>query len=1011
MHAFQPLSCLCKGVAGLFLPLLLMFALTAQVPGQPPKMLEGLTHRSWGIEDGLPDQEIQAVAQTSDNFLWLGTPHGLVRFDGFRFVDYGAALAPVLHQFGVSCLLATGDGSLWVGSNGGGVMHLGGGPAHVYGIREGFGNLLVRTLYQDSGGAIWAGTDHGIYRYSQDKFVRVPHLRDPSVTAISSDGATGLWFAGHRLIHYVQGVYADVTLPRQKSGLRIRSLAVDSKGTVWIGTTYGILRRDRDGAVHQLRDAPWNTRSLFIDGHGRMWVGTVGAGLMIRGSDGRFVPAGNDEVPVSKVVLACGNDASGDVWVGTQSGLARFSDTGMTLWRVAGTMESESASVFVDRDRSVWLSAGKVLRFIKGEKRRVRFSALDGLQVRTIWREQNGALWVGTMGHGAYRFVPGRPVQNFSSELGTGFVTGFLDGPDGSVWIATDRGVAQWKLGSVTSYQKIQGSPHQAVMAVAPTPEGGLWTGTPRGLFLLQNGHYQSNTVSSALGAQRIWSLHMARNSVLWIGTESGLYRLEQGSLAEVVLPRSTGATNAVLSVVEDGLGRMLIAEPTAIYRFPTAALEASNDLLPGRSASGILRFRSRIQPEIFAVAHETGAELYGGVPATAQADSEGGTWYATHLGLLHLLAAPIAHSEKLPPVMIERIAVDGMQVSAQTRSITLRPSTRNLEIQVSPVLLSSRTGLHLRRRLLGFESEWSELEPGVSSIYSKLPPGRYRFQVRASWSGEKGASSAELEIIQQSPIYRQPWFLAMCALLVAAIVWTYHRLRLHQLSLRFQAVMDERNRFAREMHDTLLQGCIGVSSMLEAAVVHQKQDTRAYSRERANASANALYYAREQITQTIQDARAAIWDLRHSASQDLGAALKTMLESTTQRSNIETDFVETGAPPSIRSGVQHELIMAFREAILNAVAHAQASRISVALEATSIRISVLVRDDGKGFDSAKLDNASNHFGLLSMQERMEEIGGSVALTSSFSMGTTVQLTLPLCSDVARAKSIESHIL
>jgi ligand-binding sensor domain-containing protein len=211
--------------------------------------------------------------------------------------------------------------------------------------------------------------------------------------------------------------------------------------------------------------------------------GTVGDGLIIRGKSGHLIRAYEQDPQSSIVNLSFAEDSSGDLWAGTQSGLVRFSNTGMTLWRIANTSGSDFGTVFIDRDNSVWLSTGKVTRLAKGNQEEIRFRSLDGLRVRATFRDAFGALWVGTMGHGAYRYVTGRPTQNFSSELGTGFVTGFLNSSDGAVWISTDSGVAKWHNGSVTTFQNVKGAPHEPVLCVANAPDGGLWVGTSRDYF------------------------------------------------------------------------------------------------------------------------------------------------------------------------------------------------------------------------------------------------------------------------------------------------------------------------------------------------------------------------------------------------------------------------------------------------------------------------------------------------------------------------------------------------
>jgi ligand-binding sensor domain-containing protein/two-component sensor histidine kinase len=983
------------------LQLLLIWSLSTSSLAQVS--VQRFTHHVWGIEDGLPGQDIEAITQTSDGFLWLGTPHGLVRFDGYKFVDYGAGLAPVLHEYGVSCLLAARDGSIWVGSLGGGITHITKSAAHTYGLESGLEVLSVRALFQDQDGTLWAGTDHGIYRYSEGRFSHVRRLRDPSIAVIASDGNGGVWFAGHRLIHFADGEFTDIQLPAQKNPKRIRALAMDSSGTLWLGTPYGLLKRAADGVIVPVKEIRSNVRCLLVDRRDQLWIGTVGEGLLIRSRTGHFSDASDADPLPSRVILACASDSSGDLWVGTQAGLVRFSNTGMNLRRIASSRKADYGSLLDDRDGAVWFVSGTLTRLYRGSEKQVHLPELRDLQIIALYREPSGALWVGTLGQGAFRLGSQGEVNRYNAELGTGFVTGFLGAPDGSVWISTNSGVARWAKGSVTSYQTAYGAPHEQVLAMALAAQNGLWIGTSSGLFLLRNGAFSPSDVSTALGHHRVWSLHSESDRSLWIGTESGLYLFSAGRLMRVKLPRAA-PVSAVLSIVKDTRGRVLIGQPATIFRLDEGEVKSALSSLPTTKEQRVAELRFPAPPEMFSVAKETGAELYGGLPDTAQADADGGVWYATHLGLLYIAPAPVSRTEAPPPVIIERIAVDGRSQTNRT-SITLQASTRNLEIEATPVLLSSRTGLRLRRRLFGLETQWTEIAPGAASIYGKLPPGRYIFRVEANWPNQKQTSVAEINIIQQSSLYRRPWFLVICAIIFGVLIWLYHQFQLHQMRLRFEAVMAERNRVARELHDTVLQGCIGISSLLEAVASSQEQQGIRNNGSPHERWLQVLHYAREQIKETIRDARNAIWELRNTGEEKpLDAALRDLLDRLPHDKGAGMVFERRGPSPAIRTTVQHELVMVIREAVLNALAHAGASRITLRRTVTAAQLLLEVSDDGTGFSLTNLDQKQGrHFGLANMEERVERIGGQFTIDSALGRGTQVRVNLPLTPANSRA--------
>jgi len=357
------------------------------------------------------------------------------------------------------------------------------------------------------------------------------------------------------------------------------------------------------------------------------------------------------------------------------------------------------------------------------------------------------------------------------------------------------------------------------------------------------------------------------------------------------------------------------------------------------------------------------------------------------------------------PPITIEKVVVDGVPVSWD-QTLVLPPLTRNVQIQATPILLSGSTGLRLRRRLLGVDEKWSDLVPGSSSSYSHLAPGRYTFKVEGYWPDMNSASSAEITIVQQSAIYQRKSFLVFCVGLAALLGWLLYWSKVHQIKLRFQAVADERSRVAREIHDTLLQGCIGALALLQALEISHEQSNEHPPSGQEGRWMTIIRCVREQFGETIKEAREAIWNLRNADDRkSLDAVLRDTLERLTSRADVATSFKTEGQAVVINPRVQHEIIMSAREAILNSVSHAHADTIDVRLCFNTSDIAVSICDDGVGFDVKTIPSlGSNHFGLSGMRDRMQKFRGSLAVDSHPGMGTRVSLALPISACRVRIK-------
>lgn len=971
---------------------------SARSSAQSP--IEGVTHHNWGMADGLPDKMILAIAQTPDGYLWLGTPHGLVRFDGLRFVDIGADQVPSLREFGVSSILVGIDGTLWLGSVGGGVTHLNSGAATHFGDREGFRNLSVRTLYQSPDGAIWAGTDRGLYKFERDRFTFIEPSGDQSITAIIADGADGFWVAGFGLRHYQDNHLVDVPFPAMKGV--IRGLARSQDGVLWIGSVDGLMERKKDGSIQAIRAIHANVRSLAFDEKGDLWIGTIGAGVLVREKSGSILQAIGPDDPNGRVVRTIVSSHDKDIWIGSQAGLIRLSHTGMDLMKISTGASSDYGSTFVDSDSSIWLSNGIVSRLSNGQIRAINFQGIKKAIVRAVYREPSGAFWVGTLGDGAYRLVNGGVSAHYSSSKA---ITGFLGAPDGSVWIGTDEGLARWLNGNFTRFSDTHGTSPGTVRAMTLAPDGSIWLTTPIGLLLFRKGEYLQPEITRRMATYRIWSLFTGADGSLWLGTGTGLYVWRDGALYHIRLPQMLPQSQAIISVLQDAKGRFLVAQTTAVFRIAAIDLERSLASESKSNKNNIKEVPLISEPEIFAVGGETGAELYSDIPAVGSVDAIGGAWFASYQGLVHIGASSLPSHQMPPPIVLEKIVVDGTQISGGG-PVILPPSTHNIEIQATPILLSGRTGLQLRRRLEGFDDGWSELAPGSSSSYGKLTPGQYTFIVEARWPGVEAVSTASVNIIQQSAIYRKTWFIAACLGLLALLGWLLYRARIRQMALRFQAVADERNRVAREIHDTLLQGCIGAVSLLEALEISQGQAGSHIQVGQEHRWHTIVSLVRGQFGETIKEAREAIWNLRSSEDQKpLDEALHDVVERLTTRAKIRTTLQTQGSVVRMSPRVQHELIMSAREAILNAVTHGHPSSLDVNLAIDSSQVTVSICDDGVGFDTEEVQtSASNHFGLSGMQDRMRRFGGSITIESRQGHGTKVRLTLPLHASQFRNK-------
>ncbi len=298
---------------------------------------------------------------------------------------------------------------------------------------------------------------------------------------------------------------------------------------------------------------------------------------------------------------------------------------------------------------------------------------------------------------------------------------------------------------------------------------------------------------------------------------------------------------------------------------------------------------------------------------------------------------------------------------------------------------------MRFRYRLDDFDKQWSAASSRRVASWTNLPPGRYNLHVQAfEINHPRAITEISLPIVQQPHFWRTPWFLALCVVLLAGVVFAAFRFRLWQMRMRFEAVLNERGRLAREMHDTVIQGCAGVSALLEALA----------SLREANNSLprDLLEDARRQVRTTIDEARQAVWNLRQGQPSDhmLAQTLEGMARHMSLDSGVSVVCEVAGKPFPLTQFATHELMMMAREAVYNAVQHARASRIEVRISFTRDGLILEVRDDGAGFDpKVVFAEEDRHYGLLGMRERVHAVGGEFHLDTAPFRGTHLTVRMP----------------
>ena len=811
----------------------------------------------WQSTDGLPEDLAQALAETPDGHLWIGTSGGLVRFDGFRFTVFDHRSSAAFHDDSIYSLHTTSDGTLWAGSEGGGLIRLANGRFRNFGRAEGLSNGFVRVIFEDSSARLWIGTDSGLFLMQNDSLLRIDgRSRRPQVAvhSICEDrkgrilvGGSGLLVLRHDLADYEY--YTSGESPADNS---IRTIRQTPDGALWIGTISG-LRRLANGLAGDPFRSPkliedTNVCFLLAGRGGEVWIGSYGRGVF-RYRDGRLERFSAPAALPHDNVLALFEDREDNVWVGTQGGLLRLSPCPATTITTADGAPLSINTIYEDRDGTLFVTGldGGLFRASNDALLPVTLPfSTRGLRIRNVFRESKGALWVGTDGQGAYR-IEGTRVSRYTLREGlvNEFIRAFCQDPDGSIWIGTDGGLSHWRSGRFENYTAGSGLSYFSIRMLVHDRHGRLWVTTEDGLSRFEGGSFVLDAALERLRGKKVWALHEDKAGALWIGTQgAGLFLYENGILRQYTT-RQGLPSDKIHFITEDRSGRFWISGPAGIASFARADLR---DLPSDGSRQLAVRLYTTAE------GLRTN-QMNGGVQPAGVLRRNGELWFPSTKGAVRVFPE-LPERGRPPPVLIEQILVDDRPVPLSSQ-LLLPPGDGKVEVHYTAIRLRSPERIRFKYWMEGFDHDWTAAGQRRVAYYTNLPPGRYRFHVVAyELDAPHNASEQVLALELEPHFYRRVWFLALCGVVLTATAWGSYRMHLRNIRRRFAAVLSERTRLAREMHDTLIQGCVGVATLLEAA--SQAKDIS------PKLNADLVDRARNEVRGTIDEARLAIWNLRH---------------------------------------------------------------------------------------------------------------------------------------------------
>lgn len=948
-------------------------------------------HEVWLTENGLPQNTVHAVAQTKDGYIWIGTEEGLARFDGIKFTVFDKQNTPELKSNYIRTLLADERGALWIGTAEGLVRMLDG-KFTSFTTNEGLPSNTIQAVYEDRESNLWVATATGLGLFKSGgltTFTTKERLISGSIQALFEDAEGALWIATPYGVGRVKDdKFTNYTVRDGLASNSVRAIQQDRDGRLWFGSLGGLTSFSQGRfTTYTTRDGLPNDRiiALHAGRDGDLLVGTASG--LCRFSNGRFTGFSAGDALSTNTILSLFEDLEGSVWVGTESGgVNLLKDTKFTTYSLRNGLSSDLVKSIYAEHGDTWIGTdGGGLNLLKDGKLSV-YTTRDGLSsniVLALFGDRAGNLWAGTPA-GLNYFSRGKfTVYTAADGLANNDVRSISADRHGNLWIGTRGGLTRMKDGVFRTFTEMDGLPNDLITTLHADAKGSLWIGTLGGLSKLTNEEFTTLTTKDGLSNDAVISLYEDADSTLWIGTNGGgLNRLKDGKLTAYTT-RIGLLDDVVYRILEDGKNNLWLSCRKGVFHIGKKELD---EFARGATTS--------IAPVAYGTADGMMTrECSGGGDPAGWKSSDGKLWFPTIKGVAMIDPERIKTNAQPPPVVIEQIRIDDKSF-APTDRLQLPPGTTRFDLYYTAPSFVAPERVRFKYKLEGFDKDWIDSGTRRIGYYTNLRPGAYTFRVKASNNdGVWNETGAAFSLYLKPYFYQSYWFYAVFALVLAIFAWLLFRLRDRRMKAQFGAVLAERTRIAREIHDNLAQEMAAISVQLE--VVKRTMPPE------AGAARSHLDRARQQVRHGIAEARRYVWDLRSPAldNNDLPAALAQTARRLTNETAIQAQVEVNGTFRPLAPLVEDNLLRIGQEAMNNAVKHAEAQRIMVNLVFDARRVQLSVRDDGRGFDSGLASNgAADHFGLIGMQERAEQIGGTLSILSGQGAGTEIVVDVPISS-------------
>lgn len=974
-------------------------SLFSQIPNSEDYVV---TH--FGMEDGLPQNSINAIEQSNDGYIWIATFSGLVRFDGKNFKTFNLINTPCLISDEFYDLFISSDNSIWLlpSTMNTIVTRFKDGKCKSFKIADGIQGPL--NFIESNDGSMWINTFDKSFKFNGDDLESVLPTAEGEIIKSALNSSDGSWYSLNKNLYRIfngSPVLVYNNIPNESSAHSYVRNHPTKDRTILVGTQNKIIEYEHEGNLTQkeIYLLPYNHfLDLEVDDFNNQYAITA-EGIAVKEENNfvPFEPFGKQSNIRIKSIL---HDNEGNYWIGTDGdGLFRFRKKFISMIDKKVGLDNEKMLSITRIDNGKMLFSTNCTGIYEWENGQATLSKVhDYLPIGCYWsvfQDSRGRMWFGS-GEPFMANGYGKPVTKFGLEQGFDGYAVFVitEHSNGYIWVASSQGIYIYdgtKL--IRKVTEADGLYYSDSRVMFEDDDGTMWVGTNGGLHTIKD--YKVSRIplvdesgSEFMDQPNIRTIHKDIDGIYWIGTYGdGLFRIKNEEVFRFTTEQGL-FDNTSSHIIEDDEGNFWMGSNRGIHR---VSRENLNKVADGE------------QDEIVSYSYGSvdgmnSPETNGGFQPSYIVEENGDFLLPTVAGVAKVSIKEVEVNKVPPPIYIESVRTSEGELK-ENKNIQLSHNEAFLEIQYSAINFTNPDKVKFRYRLEGLNDNWIEVGNRREALYSKIPPGEYKFRVIASnndgfWNDE----GASLDVIVTPPFWNTAWFYSIICLLVIGGVGLFYYRRVENLKEEnekqkkfseqlIESQEQERRRIASELHDGLGQQILVIKNRLELA-------------KKKSGNKTELEGELDEIMQSavisISEVRSISHGLRpvHLEKFGLTEAIENLCAELQDTISIEWSYHIDDVDGAIHENKEIHFYRVIQEGVKNIIKHSSAEEASVLIKRTENTISVTIWDDGKGFD-LKANGISEGLGFLGMRERIQSLGGNIDIQSVTRKGTTIKIEIP----------------